>query len=245
MFVKNLSISIGQPTDIDGHWTLPTSERLAYGKIANVYDTLLALSGFKRGVENFLRRFDFDLPARARILDAGCGTGLMAFYLLRRFPDAEVVAFDIDPKMLAVMERLAHARGLGFDRLTIAVGDLRHPHRVRRLGDGGALELAEASFDGIFVSGALEHVPLFETLPRLVKLLKPGGIFLNLGVKRNPAGAVLGMVYRFRPYRTAELQEALSQAGLEDIRVIRLAPEDFPANLSRIAIMAKKLENRI
>ncbi len=219
---------------------MPATQRLAYGKIAGAYDAILAFSGFKRGVERFLNRLNLELPPQAKILDAGCGTGLLTFWLLGRFPDAEVVAFDIDPKMLAVMERLAHERGLGFTRLTLAVGDLRHPHRVRRLGNGGGMELAEASFDGVFVSGALEHVPMAEVLPALAKLLKPGGIFFNLGVRRNPAGAVLGMVYRFRPYSVAEMREACECAGLEDIRVMRFAPEDFPANLSRIAIVARK-----
>ena len=91
------------------------------------------------------------------------------------------------------------------------------------------------------MSGALEHVPLAETLPKLARLLKPGGMLLNISVKRNPAGAVLGMVYRFRPYRLAELRQAFSDAGLQEIRTLRLSVEDFPANLSRIAILARKV----
>lgn len=214
-------------------------EDLSYGKIAHFYDAVLTLSGFKRGVERFLARLELALPPRAKLLDAGCGSGLLAFWLLQRFPDAEVTAFDIDTEMLRAMER-ARDRGMGEERLTIAQGDLLAPERLTIIGEGREFEIPEHYFDGVFVSGALEHVALEEATSRLAKLLKPGGIFLNLGVRRNPAGAVLAMVWRFRPYTVEEMRRACERAGMEDIRVLRLAAEDFPANLSRIAIVARK-----
>src|SRR5262249_35478002 len=86
----------------------------AYGRIAARYGTGFRVLGFKRGVEQFLSRVEWSLPARARVLDAGAGTGIIGLWFLRRFPDAEVVAFDIDEKMLAVLGR--SARGLGESR---------------------------------------------------------------------------------------------------------------------------------
>lgn len=217
-----------------------TPERLAYGKIANAYDAFLTLTGFKRGVENFLDRLDLRLPPAPTIMDAGCGTGLISRHLARRFPDGRIVATDIDRNMLREMERLVAEEGNRGAKLVIAEGDLRTPEEIRLFRTEQIVAISENYFDAIFVSGALEHVPLGETVARLARLLKPGGLFLNLGVRRNPAGAVLGMVYRFRPYRIPEMRQACETAGLEDIRVLRLKAEDFPANLSRIAIVAKK-----
>ena len=223
---------------------MPTTDRLNYGKIAGAYDAFLTFSGFKRGVENFLDRLILDVPERARILDAGCGTGLISRYLAGRFPRAEICAFDIDVNMLRAMERqLTGGRGERRN-IVIAEGDLGAPERLHLLRTRRTITIPERYFDAILVSGALEHVPLGETVAKLARLLKPGGIFFNLGVRRNPAGAVLGMVYRFRPYRIAEMRSSCERAGLEDIRVLRLKAEDFPANLSRIAIMAKKIESR-
>ena len=54
---------------------MTSPRQLAYGKIANAYDTFLTVSGFKRGVESFVNRVDFELPPKPRLLDAGCGTG--------------------------------------------------------------------------------------------------------------------------------------------------------------------------
>lgn len=218
---------------------MATAQRFAYGKIASAYDAFLGLTGFRRGVERFLDRLNFNLPPRASILDAGCGTGLLARYLASRFPDARITAFDIDPAMLRAFERELAPEGNGRG-IVVAEGDLRRPERLRPLHGHEAVTIPPDCFDAVFVSGALEHVPLAETVARLTALLKPGGTFLNLGVRRNPAGAVLGMVYRFRPYRIAEMRQACEGAGLADVRVLRLKAEDFPANLSRIAVLARK-----
>lgn len=218
---------------------MPASHHLAYEKIANVYDTFLTVSGFKRGVENFLSRLEFELPPKARILDAGCGTGLLTRCLAPRFPSAEICAFDIDENMLSEMERLI-ARERFRPNVILTKGDLRNPSRLTVTKTGQPIFVPRDYFDAVCVSGALEHAPLGESVRRLAKLLKPGGIFFNLGIRRNPAGAVLAMVYRFRPYAVAEMRHALSDAGLEQIRVLRLGIGDFPANLSRIAFIARK-----
>ncbi|RJQ37022.1 class I SAM-dependent methyltransferase [Candidatus Parcubacteria bacterium] len=210
-----------------------------YGPVANVYDAFLTLMGFKRGVENFLDRVHFDLPANANVLDVACGTGLVSFYLARRFPSASILGTDIDERMLAEMERLAAEQGIRAPRIRTALADINTPDRVRYRDTNAEAVLPEASFDCITASGALEHADLDRALAGFKRLLKPGGTLFTLNVRRNPAGAVLAMAYHFRPYGIAELRNACAKAGLEDIRVLRLGAEDFPANLSRIAIVAR------
>ena len=217
-----------------------TEADLTYSKIAKIYDGFLTATGFKRGVERFLSRIPFALPEKPKILDAGCGTGLLTFHFARCFPDAEITAFDIDPAMLRAMRRIMEREIPSASRITIGRGDLKTPERFEPFPEGKTVAVPERSYDCVAVSGALEHVPLEESVVRLTRLLKPGGIFFNLWVRRNPVGAVLGMVYRFRPYSVLEMRRACAAAGLADIRVLRLSVEDFPANLSRIAIMAKR-----
>jgi len=212
----------------------------AYGRIADLYDTGFRLLGFKRGVEQFLDRMEWPLPARARVLDAGAGTGIIGLWFLRRFPDVEVVAFDIDRQMLAVLGRRAHRLGEPRRRLIVAVGDLRAPDVLTRVDSGQALALVERSFDAIVVGAALEHTPLDEVVHRLARLLRPGGIFLNLGVRPGPTAAMLARVYRFHPYSTGEVLRSLRRSGFVDARVLRLTATEFPANLTRIGVMARK-----
>jgi SAM-dependent methyltransferase len=164
----------------------------------------------------------------------------MAYYLLRRFPHAEVVAFDVDRRMLAVMRRAARRRPGIAARLTIAQGDLAAPERLRRLDDGRLLAPPAGGYDAITVGAALEHVPLLDTLEHLHGLLQPGGPLLVLGIRTGPPGAILGQLYRFRPYPVPRLCEALEQAGFGDLRVVMLEARDFPANLTRFAMLARR-----
>lgn len=212
----------------------------AYGRVANLYDTWMRLAGFRRGVEQFLARVDWRLPPRPRILDAGAGTGFMALWCLRRFPECEVVAFDIDRQMLGVLARSARRLGDRGARLVVAQGDLRSPDVVTRLDTGRAWPLDAESFDAVIVGAALEHVPLDASMAALVRLLRSGGVFVNLGVRPGPPAALLARIYHFRPYATEEVRGALRRLDFRDVQVRRLAAGDFPANLTRIAVIGRK-----
>ncbi|HKA60779.1 MAG TPA: class I SAM-dependent methyltransferase [Methylomirabilota bacterium] len=218
----------------------PRAESFAYGRIAGLYDTSLRVFGFKRAVEQFLERVDWRLPLRPRALDAGAGTGLNGLWFLRQFPGAEVVAFDIDRQMLAVLARRARRLGDLRHRLTVAHGDLRIPEVLTRTDTGQAIVLAPRSFDAVMVGAALEHVPLDVSLEHLARLLRPGGLFLNLGMRQGPSSAMLGRLYRFRPYTTGEIRRRLGRLGFVDVHTLRLTPNEFPANLTRIAVTARK-----
>ena len=211
-----------------------------YGRIAELYNAWFRVSGFKRGVEQFLERVDWRLPARPRVLDAGAGTGVLALWFLARFPESEVIAFDIDRQMLAVLGRSARRLGEARRRLIVAHGDLQAPDILTRLDTGQALALVAHSFDAVLVGAALEHAPLDASLSRLGRLLRPGGIFLNMGVRPGATGTILARVYRFRPYTTTEILSSLRGLGFVDEHVLRLTATEFPANLTRIAVMARK-----
>ena len=211
---------------------------LQYGRIARLYAAGLTALGFRRGVRRFLDRLDLDLPPGASVLDAGCGTGLLAFWLLDRFPGVRVVAFDVDRAMVSVAARTA-ARSHREANLKLAVGDLRHPDQLTRL-DGQPIRLDPGTYDGVLVGAALEHVPLLETLEKLRDLLRPGGRLLILSVRQGGVGTLLGRLFRFRPYSLSQLRTAMSACGLIDIRTVRLRSREFPANLSRVAILGRR-----
>jgi SAM-dependent methyltransferase len=211
-----------------------------YGQVARLYEYTLRLSGQAKGIERYLARLPLPLPAGARVMDAGCGTGFLALWLAQRFPEATVTAFDLEPRMLEVLTRSTRRAGIPASRLTIATGDLRQPDRLRRLADGAALPPLTAALDLIVVGAALEHVPLEETLRGLTRLLRPGGLLLNLAMRDGLVTDLLRLVYRFRPYEPEELSGALARAGLNVLRMERLAARNFPANLTRLSILARK-----
>ena len=118
------------------------------------------------------------LPARAVIVDLGCGPGLLLRDLGERFPDAVLHGYDVTPAMIA------HARQLVFKpaEVTLAVHDVATR----------PLPLAAAGVSLASMSSVL-HVfdePL-PTLAEIRRVLAPGGIFLLNDWVRQPLSTYL------------------------------------------------------
>jgi ubiquinone/menaquinone biosynthesis C-methylase UbiE len=90
-----------------------------------------------------------------RALDLGTGTGLAAFAVARRFPEAEVVGVDLAERMVAEA-RDATPPELA-DRVTFQAGDAEH------------LPFADGTFDLVTLANM---IPFFDELARVVT---PGG----------------------------------------------------------------------
>jgi ubiquinone/menaquinone biosynthesis C-methylase UbiE len=78
--------------------------------LLTLYDPVDHLLRGGRAKEGLLRQAR--IPAGARVLDVGCGTGTLAILTKRQHPDAVVVGVDPDPKALAMALRKAARRGV-------------------------------------------------------------------------------------------------------------------------------------
>ena len=108
------------------------------------------------------------ISAGERVLDVGCGSGVVTREIARRVgPAGLAVGLDPSPALLAVARELADQTGLG-DRVEFHEGDaLRLPFPDR-------------SFDAAVCVTVLSHVPNGEAaIPELVRVLRSGG---RLGV---------------------------------------------------------------
>jgi len=104
---------------------------------------------------------DFDSP---RVLELGCGTGLMSRHLVKRYPRGHFVLTDAAPAMIAECRRnLAATRGP------------RISYEVMDAGEAGG----HAGLDLIVSSMTLHWLPdPAASLVRLRALLAPGGVLL-------------------------------------------------------------------
>jgi len=103
-----------------------------------------------------------------RVLDAGCGPGIYAEWLLRH--GASVVACDVTPQMIAITQtRIESAIPEALDRLEIHRADLREPLTFA----------TDATFDMVVCPLVLDYIehwqPLFE---EFFRILRPGGTFV-------------------------------------------------------------------
>ncbi|MFF5983260.1 class I SAM-dependent methyltransferase [Streptomyces olindensis] len=107
--------------------------------------------------------------ARPLVVDLGCGPGSLAARLVRRLPEAEIVAVDRDP-------------------LLLELGRTHHPDAARYVdaeigapGWTGALGL-DRPLDAAVSTTALHYLDrdtLSRTYRQLAALLRPGGVLVN------------------------------------------------------------------
>ena len=99
----------------------------------------------------------------ALVLETGCGPGFGIDLLYRRFKAARVDAFDLDPKMIALVRQRQRTGGR---RTRLWVGNLRH------------IPVADASYDAVVNFGAIHHVVRWRhAINEIFRVLKPGGSF--------------------------------------------------------------------
>ncbi len=107
-----------------------------------LYDPVDHLLRGGRAKECLLRQAA--IPAGARVLDVGCGTGTLAILTKRQHPDAMVVGVDPDPKALALAQRKAARRGV---EVTFDQGYCQE------------LPYPDENFDVVLSSMMLHHLP--------------------------------------------------------------------------------------
>jgi ubiquinone/menaquinone biosynthesis C-methylase UbiE len=155
-------------------------------------DLVVAVSGVKDG---------------DRVLDIGCGTGLLSL----RFLDAagcSVVGIDKSPEMLACFKRKIRENGLGA-RVMV------------RTGDAASLQADPGRFDVIASTVTLHHVK--DKLPMIrsiFSLVRPGGRFVMGDVDLDTSGSHSdpGRLGRILDFLREEWIEALTDAGEDAFR---------------------------
>lgn len=132
------------------------------------YDELITSIIPKYNEQNdvMLTLIHFDKSDSIKVLDLGCGTGILSYLILNEFPKAGVVAFDLAENMLAACENnLIYYK----DRVTFKQGNFGQDD----IGVG---------YD-LIVSGLATHHLNDVEKPGLYKkiydALKPGGVFIN------------------------------------------------------------------
>jgi ubiquinone/menaquinone biosynthesis C-methylase UbiE len=135
------------------------------------------------------------LGGRGRLLEVGCGPGIM-------LPDLLAMGFDVRAiDVSAEMIRRAEQRMTGHPlarRCRLAVGDVER------------LEFGEGAFDAVLAMGVLEYLPACDgALREMVRVLRPGGHLVLTVPNRAAAYHVASSAYLAarrlvgRPRRTA------------------------------------------
>jgi tRNA (cmo5U34)-methyltransferase len=122
-------------------------------------------------IDVLLRVVRHAIPKLERLLDLGCGDGILGRAVLAEYPQADGVFLDFSEHMIEAAKKKVDAR-----RAAFIVQDLRSSDWVQSVQ-------GRAPFDLVVSGLAIHHLPderKRELYGEIFDLLKPGGLFLNL-----------------------------------------------------------------
>jgi len=195
---------------------------LTMGRLARSYDRLVA-----------------HIPDNSRVLDLGCGTGLLTIRAARC--GAKVKGIDVNPEMLEIAQHQAEQAGVAeyIDFVEVGVAEL----------DNEKAESYDVVTSGLCFS-ELTKEELSYTLSQIQRILKPGGLLLIAdevrpvsmaarfihSLLKAPLAAITYLLTQQTTHAIAQLPEKLIKAGflIKSIQYNRMG--------SFIEVVASKLE---
>jgi ubiquinone/menaquinone biosynthesis C-methylase UbiE len=169
---------------------------------ADAYDVFSPATN-ERLIDNFVRLSG--LPAGARVIDLGCGSGVFTNLLRRR--GYQCVGVDLSPNLIAI------ARA-NFSCIEFRTGDIER------------LPFPDGSFDGVLMSGVLHHLPeRSRCAAEVFRILRPGGKFVAFDPNRmnpfmylyrdrpSPFYSSVGVTENERPVLAREIAATFRKAG--------------------------------
>ena len=208
-----------------------------YTERASFYDRFfINFLGWGRELEAFFRKSTY-LNPNSKVLDAGCGTGIVTRILYKLaiekdFGDVKFRAFDLTESMLDIFREWVKPQGAENIEL-----------RQANVLEIYALPQDWSEFDLVVSSTMLEYLPknkVAAALANLKTLLKNGGTLLIFITKRSFITKWLaGRWWKTNTYRKIEIEGLFHEAGFERVEFKRFSQTSWWENYI-LVIEAKK-----
>jgi len=199
-----------------------------YDKIASFYALTFKLNGYGRSLDQYFANHPLPVSRGAKILDAGCGTGLLTLALLRtlHFP-VSITALDLSSTSISAARKAVEESPGRTRDVTFTEGNLL------------SLPFSDDSLDLVVTSGALEYVPLSEGMSEIARVISPGGHLLHLPCRPSPASTFLEILFRFKSHPRREILNE-TKHHFRMVHEYRFPPFQI-IGWSKTAMLAKKL----
>jgi SAM-dependent methyltransferase len=133
--------------------------------------------------------------------------------IMKQFPNARIAAFDLNEDMIgAFRSKLEKRKELG-SKVNLFVASVIEP-----------LPGLNGGFDLVVTAGVLEYVDMREAVKNLSEHLIGGGYFLNVSVKDNLFGKLVGRFYDLEPYSVDEKVRAFAENSFALVKVMQFPP---------------------
>lgn len=207
-------------------------------KNSRVYDFFMKSFGYERSLDRLIRQLPLPVSPQ-KILDAGCGTGLLGLSLLQRFPQASLISTDLEPNFLQATLSNARSRGIAEDRVQVGLSNISRPAIFSSL-DGQDQMIPQQSLHLISMGAVVGYSQDIEaSLRQLVGLLAPGGTLINIEMSESLTGKYVAKRYHYRNIALSRMVEVLNEVGCEVVHQ-KLSFRHLPAKFTRTTIIATK-----
>ena len=132
--------------------------------------------------ESYFKLIERYITPSGNLLDIGCGSGISTYTIASQFSSVHCTGMDISEKAIAYAQTKFKR-----DNLHFVAQDVH------------ALTYEENHFDSVVAVDCMEHVPQLETaLYGIMKIIKPGGIFIIKGPNHQSSLYTISDVVLFR-----------------------------------------------
>lgn len=208
-----------------------------YNQHAKLYDKLMNQLKYAKTLKSLVESLSIKAPSDGKILELGCGTGIATEILIKKFPNAEIIGFDYSEEML----KICHER---YPNVKLVKGDFNKKEDLASFIttlDDKIISFSESSFDFVFSTGAVsEYGQLEKVIPIVYNLIKKDAPFINIGIKRNLVGLIMGKCWNFNPPGENKLIEECEKAGFSDTALIPISWRLFPTSYVKYVVKAIK-----
>ncbi len=167
---------------------------------------------FKLGQDSVLLSAFAQPPARAKVMDLGCGNGALGVLLCARFPHLSVTGLEYQEEVAALAEENAERNGLS-DRMHIRCGDVRDYKQYYPVGTFDYLICNPPYFSensGFHAAGSHKNRARQEKTGTLEEFIRAAGYLVKYGGRA---------AFVHRPERLCDCIVLFRQYGMEPKRI--------------------------